>query len=166
MRVKFEFSVWMKLQKTWCVAKPSSDQATLLANINYACSQVDCRILHKGCPCFSPDNLISHASIAMNLYYQCRGRNRWNCDFKNSALIVITDPSKSKLLSIWNMTIELPIFFYYSYFYWIWFWVRTPMIALFIYLFLVKCRFCWLHICIMLGPEESRIWRPWTVRKL
>ncbi|OAY28865.1 glucan endo-1,3-beta-D-glucosidase [Manihot esculenta] len=80
-------------QKTWCVAKPSSDQATLLANINYACSQVDCRILHKGCPCFSPDNLISHASIAMNLYYQCRGRNRWNCDFKNSALIVITDPS-------------------------------------------------------------------------
>ncbi|KAJ9153427.1 hypothetical protein P3X46_026868 [Hevea brasiliensis] len=80
-------------QKTWCVAKPSSDQATLLANINYACSQVDCRILQKGCPCFSPDNLINHASIAMNLYYQSRGRNKWNCDFRNSALIVISDPS-------------------------------------------------------------------------
>ncbi|EEF33908.1 glucan endo-1,3-beta-glucosidase [Ricinus communis] len=80
-------------QKTWCVAKPSSDQATLLANINYACSQVDCRILQKGCPCFSPDNLMNHASIAMNMYYQSRGRNRWNCDFRNSGLIVMTDPS-------------------------------------------------------------------------
>ncbi|KAJ4842390.1 hypothetical protein Tsubulata_000934 [Turnera subulata] len=84
-------------QKTWCVAKPSSDEGTLMANINYACSEVDCRILHKGCPCFSPDNLINHASIAMNLYYQCKGRNTWNCDFKNSGLIVMTDPSKSRL---------------------------------------------------------------------
>ncbi|CDP06072.1 unnamed protein product [Coffea canephora] len=80
-------------QKTWCVAKPSSDQAALLNNINYACSQVDCRILQKGCPCSSPDSLINHASIAMNLYYQSRGRNHWNCYFGNSGLIVITDPS-------------------------------------------------------------------------
>ncbi|KAA8524060.1 hypothetical protein F0562_010509 [Nyssa sinensis] len=80
-------------EKTWCVAKPSSDPATLMTNINYACSQVDCRVLKKGCPCFSPDNLMNHASIAMNLYYQSRGRNKWNCNFKNSALIVMTDPS-------------------------------------------------------------------------
>ncbi|KAL6314273.1 hypothetical protein AAG906_016474 [Vitis piasezkii] len=80
-------------EKTWCVAKPSSDQATLLANINYACSQVDCRVLQRGCPCFSPDNLMNHASIAMNLYYQSRGRNHWNCYFQNSAVIVMTDPS-------------------------------------------------------------------------
>ncbi|XP_011045574.1 PREDICTED: glucan endo-1,3-beta-glucosidase isoform X2 [Populus euphratica] len=63
-------SVMANEQKTWCVAKPSSDQATLLANINYACAHVDCQILQKGCPCFSPDSLINHASIAMNLYYQ------------------------------------------------------------------------------------------------
>ncbi|KAL3503051.1 hypothetical protein ACH5RR_037500 [Cinchona calisaya] len=80
-------------QKTWCVAKPSSDPGTLLVNINYACSQVDCRVLQKGCSCFYPDNLINHASIAMNLYYQSRGRNHWNCFFGNSALIVTTDPS-------------------------------------------------------------------------
>ncbi|KAI8557998.1 hypothetical protein RHMOL_Rhmol04G0054600 [Rhododendron molle] len=80
-------------QKTWCVAKPSSSAATLLENINYACSQVDCRILQKGCPCSSPDNLINRASIAMNLYYQCKGRNKWNCDFKHSGLITVTDPS-------------------------------------------------------------------------
>ncbi|KAI4323106.1 hypothetical protein L6164_022738 [Bauhinia variegata] len=80
-------------QKTWCVAKPSSDQATLLANINYACSHVDCRIMQKGCPCNFPDNLMNHASVAMNLYYQSKGKNHWNCDFRGSGLIVITDPS-------------------------------------------------------------------------
>ncbi|OWM88556.1 hypothetical protein CDL15_Pgr002323 [Punica granatum] len=84
------------LQKTWCVAKPSSDQATLLANINYACSQVDCKVIQKGCPCFYPDNLVNHASIAMNLYYQSKGRNHWNCDFRGSGLTVMTDPSKSR----------------------------------------------------------------------
>ncbi|CAL9099777.1 X8 domain [Musa troglodytarum] len=80
-------------QKTWCVAKPSSDEATLLGNINYACSQVDCSVLQRGRTCFFPDNLMSHASIAMNLYYQSRGRNPWNCFFKNSGLVVATDPS-------------------------------------------------------------------------
>ncbi|KAL3736084.1 hypothetical protein ACJRO7_025089 [Eucalyptus globulus] len=80
-------------QKTWCLAKPSSDQAALLANINFACSQVDCQILQKGCPCFYPNNLINHASIAMNLYFQANGRNWWNCDFRKSGLIVMTDPS-------------------------------------------------------------------------
>ncbi|KAF5948691.1 hypothetical protein HYC85_014648 [Camellia sinensis] len=89
----FAYIFQIELQKTWCVAKPSSSDSTLLENINYACSQVDCRILRKGCPCFSPDNLINHASIVMNLYYQCNGRNKWNCDFKNSALITMTDPS-------------------------------------------------------------------------
>nr|KJB61039.1 hypothetical protein B456_009G360300 [Gossypium raimondii] len=85
-------------QKTWCIAKPSSDQATLLTNVNYACSKVDCQIIQKGCPCFNPDNLINHASIAMNLYYQSMGRNVWNCDFKGSGLIVITDPSYGNCL--------------------------------------------------------------------
>ncbi|XP_008793944.2 glucan endo-1,3-beta-D-glucosidase-like [Phoenix dactylifera] len=80
-------------QRTWCVAKPSSDEATLTANLNYACSQVDCKVLQRGYLCFYPDNLMSHASVAMNLYYQTRGRNYWNCHFKNSGLVTITDPS-------------------------------------------------------------------------
>ncbi|XP_074573670.1 major pollen allergen Ole e 10-like [Curcuma longa] len=88
-----ETLIRVQAQKTWCVARPSSDEATLLANINYACSQVDCSGLQRGRPCFFPDSLISHASVAMNLYYQSRGRNPWNCFFKNSALVVATDPS-------------------------------------------------------------------------
>ncbi|KAM0944387.1 putative glucan endo-1,3-beta-D-glucosidase [Dioscorea sansibarensis] len=89
-------------QKTWCVAKPSLDDATLLLNINYACSQVDCSVLRKGSPCFNPDNLISHASVAMNLYYQSKGRNPWNCNFKNTALVVTTDPSFGSCAYAWQ----------------------------------------------------------------
>ncbi|KAI7754275.1 hypothetical protein M8C21_001143 [Ambrosia artemisiifolia] len=81
-------------EKTWCVAKPSSTQSELLEIVNFACSQVDCRILEKGGACFLPDNLLNHASIAMNIYYQCKGRNPWNCHFGNSGLITLTDPSK------------------------------------------------------------------------
>ncbi|XP_020593965.1 glucan endo-1,3-beta-D-glucosidase-like [Phalaenopsis equestris] len=80
-------------EKTWCIAKPSSDVATLLANINYACSQVDCGMIQSGHPCFYPDTPISHASIAMNLYYQAKGRNAWNCYFSNSGLLLNTNPS-------------------------------------------------------------------------
>ncbi|KAK9688701.1 hypothetical protein RND81_09G005000 [Saponaria officinalis] len=80
-------------QKRWCIAKPSTNEAALLENINYACSKVDCSVIHKGCTCFYPDNLINHASVAMNLYYRAMGANYWNCDFKASGLTVITNPS-------------------------------------------------------------------------
>ncbi|XP_077212097.1 glucan endo-1,3-beta-D-glucosidase-like [Tasmannia lanceolata] len=80
-------------QKTWCVAKPSSDDTTLQNNLNYACTEIDCNAFIKGGPCYSPDIKISHASIAMNLYYQTKKRFHWNCDFNKSALVTLTDPS-------------------------------------------------------------------------
>lgn len=86
------------MQKTWCVAKPSSQDKPLLDNIAYVCDQVDCGILNKGGPCYLPNNYINHASVAMNLYYQAKGRNPWNCDFTKSGLITITDPSNCSLL--------------------------------------------------------------------
>lgn len=82
------------MQKTWCVAKPSSSEATLLENINYSCSQVDCGVLQKGGACYSPDNPINHASIAVNLYYQLKGGKPWTCDFKKSGILTISDQSK------------------------------------------------------------------------
>ncbi|CAN4104311.1 unnamed protein product [Withania somnifera] len=81
-RIPFLVLIW---GKTWCVAKPSSDETTLKQNLNYACSNVDCSVLREGCPCFTPNNLMNHASIAMNLYYQAKGRNYWNCHFGNYA---------------------------------------------------------------------------------
>ncbi|RRT44405.1 hypothetical protein B296_00037851, partial [Ensete ventricosum] len=82
---------------TWCVAKPSTSDIALKDNIEYACSQVDCSVIERGEPCFYPDTLVSHASVAMNLYYQSRGRNYWNCYFNNSAVTTVTDPSQYEL---------------------------------------------------------------------
>ncbi|KAL5731712.1 hypothetical protein ACHQM5_004415 [Ranunculus cassubicifolius] len=82
-------------QRTWCVAKPSADNKILQANIDFACGKVDCNtILKPGGPCYTPGTMINRASVAMNLYYQSTAKNSWDCDFHNSALIVITDPSK------------------------------------------------------------------------
>ncbi|XP_077211499.1 glucan endo-1,3-beta-D-glucosidase-like [Tasmannia lanceolata] len=80
-------------QKTWCVAKPSLDDTALQNNLNYVCSEIDCSVFRMGGSCYSPDFKISHASIAMNLYYQTNKRHTWNCHFNNSGLIVLTDPS-------------------------------------------------------------------------
>ncbi|XP_078446145.1 major pollen allergen Ole e 10-like isoform X1 [Wolffia australiana] len=80
-------------QKTWCVAKPSTEAAALQENIDFACNHVDCAVLKTGYACASPSTLINHASVAMNIYYQAMGRNHWNCHFMNSGLIVQTDPS-------------------------------------------------------------------------
>ncbi|XVE96149.1 hypothetical protein REPUB_Repub02eG0196600 [Reevesia pubescens] len=33
-----------------------------------------------------------HASFVMNFYYQANGRHLSNCDFRNSALVSLTDP--------------------------------------------------------------------------
>ncbi|KAI4366027.1 hypothetical protein MLD38_021956 [Melastoma candidum] len=85
-------------QKTWCIAKPSSDEATLIKNINFACSETSCKDIDIGGRCFLPDTLQNHASVAMNLYYWANGRNTWNCDFKGSRLIVTTDPSYAKCI--------------------------------------------------------------------
>ncbi|XP_066313495.1 glucan endo-1,3-beta-D-glucosidase-like [Miscanthus floridulus] len=80
-------------QKTWCVAKPSASNDILSLNLNYACSQVSCAVIQKGGPCYYPDNLVSRAAVAMNLYYAANGRRPWNCYFNNSALVVQSDPS-------------------------------------------------------------------------
>ncbi|KAL6506885.1 hypothetical protein OROHE_022322 [Orobanche hederae] len=82
--------------QTWCVAKPSSDEKTLQNHINYVCIEqgLDCRTFkQKQQLCSSPNIMINHASIAMNIYYQNKGRNTWNCHFNNTGLITTTDPS-------------------------------------------------------------------------
>ncbi|PWA87879.1 RNA-directed DNA polymerase, eukaryota, Reverse transcriptase zinc-binding domain protein [Artemisia annua] len=80
-------------QGAWCVAKPSTTEIELKNNIEYACSFVNCNMIQSGGTCFEPQTLISHASVAMNLYYQKQRRNFWNCNFTNSGIISVTDPS-------------------------------------------------------------------------
>ncbi|KAJ7968890.1 glucan endo-1,3-beta-glucosidase-like [Quillaja saponaria] len=89
-----KFTNGWESQNTWCVAKPSTIDAELSSNIEYACNQLrDCYLIQEGGSCYNPNTLINHASVVMNLYYQSNGRNNWNCDFRGSGLIVGTDPS-------------------------------------------------------------------------
>ncbi|XP_021676298.1 glucan endo-1,3-beta-glucosidase 12 isoform X3 [Hevea brasiliensis] len=83
----------MVLQKTWCVVNPLTRHAELLANLDYACNHVGCSQIQQGGSCFYPNTYIHHASFAMNLYYQYMGRHEVDCNFTNSGLISLSDPS-------------------------------------------------------------------------
>nr|XP_043630103.1 glucan endo-1,3-beta-D-glucosidase-like [Erigeron canadensis] len=81
-------------QVTWCLAKPSTSDVLLENNIEYACASLgDCSIINAGGACHEPNTLINRASVVMNLYYQQNKRNFWNCDFLDSGLVSVTDPS-------------------------------------------------------------------------
>lgn len=79
------------------MAKPSTEDAPLKSNMAYACEHIKpasyCNAINPGGPCYNPNTLLHHASFSMNAYYQEAGRNHWNCDFYNTGLITITDPS-------------------------------------------------------------------------
>ncbi|CAN6445501.1 unnamed protein product [Victoria cruziana] len=81
--------------KTWCLAKSSTAEAELNNIIEFACSHagVDCSVIQPGGPCSLPDNKVSHASVAMNLYYQANGRLPHDCYFGGAGLVVNDDPS-------------------------------------------------------------------------
>ncbi|XP_047315277.1 glucan endo-1,3-beta-glucosidase-like [Impatiens glandulifera] len=80
-------------QGAWCVAKPSSTGEELGENLSFACRYTDCSIIVDGGSCFFPNTTFNHASVAMNLYYQAHGRHFWNCNFHDSGLITVIDPS-------------------------------------------------------------------------
>lgn len=83
----------------WCVPKNGVSDALLQANLDYACSHgIDCGPIQPGGACFDPNTVSSHASYAMNLYYQTMGKNPWNCDFSQTAVLTSTNPSKCSLL--------------------------------------------------------------------
>ncbi|XP_034704356.1 glucan endo-1,3-beta-glucosidase [Vitis riparia] len=80
--------------KKWCVPKPDATDEALQSNINYVCSTgVDCKPIQPGGACYNPNTIRSHASYAMNAYYQTSGRHDFNCDFANTGVLATSDPS-------------------------------------------------------------------------
>lgn len=81
------------------IVKPSTEGEKLSQNIDYSCGQsgVDCRTIQPGGSCFNPDNPVSHASVAMNLFYRAAGKHPWNCHFDGTGLIVYQNPCKLSL---------------------------------------------------------------------
>ncbi|KAK3190028.1 hypothetical protein Dsin_029589 [Dipteronia sinensis] len=82
-------------QPTWCIAKPSTDEQRLLANIDFNCNQagIDCSIIQPGGKCYLPDNNNAHASVVMNLYYKANNKQPHTCYFMQSGLIISQNPS-------------------------------------------------------------------------
>ncbi|XP_073023545.1 glucan endo-1,3-beta-glucosidase-like [Primulina eburnea] len=80
--------------KKWCVPKAGVTDAALQANIDFVCGTgVDCKPIQVGGHCFNPNNVKSHASYAMNAYYQANGRHDFNCYFINTGVVTTYDPS-------------------------------------------------------------------------
>ncbi|KAF5446937.1 hypothetical protein F2P56_032531 [Juglans regia] len=80
--------------RKWCVPKTNATDEALQANIDYVCSKgVDCKSIQEGGPCFNPNTVRSHASYAMNAYYQAFGRHDIDCDFNHSGVLTASDPS-------------------------------------------------------------------------
>ncbi|KAK8524595.1 hypothetical protein V6N13_015611 [Hibiscus sabdariffa] len=84
--------------KTWCVTKPSTDDAALASNIKTACDGLgmlglNCSLIQQSGACYQPNTLINHASVVMNYYYQVYGPQEHTCYFSNSGLITVSDPS-------------------------------------------------------------------------
>ena len=80
----------------WCVASVGATDAQLQTDMDYACAQVgvDCGAIQPGGACFQPNTVRAHASYAMNQLYQAAGGHPWNCDFRQSATLTSSNPSK------------------------------------------------------------------------
>ncbi|AED96385.1 putative X8 domain-containing protein [Arabidopsis thaliana] len=77
----------------WCSAMPSSTPEQLQANIQLACSRVDCTPIQPGGFCYYPNTLLDHASFVMNSYYKSQGRTYAACSFGNTGYLIYSDPS-------------------------------------------------------------------------
>ncbi|KAK9170484.1 hypothetical protein Syun_002624 [Stephania yunnanensis] len=87
--------------KMWCVPKADAGESALQSNIDYVCSLgIDCTPIQWGGPCFDPNTVRSHASYAMNAYYQTYGRNAFNCDFAATGTLTPSDPSYDACLYV------------------------------------------------------------------
>ncbi|KAJ7969276.1 Glucan endo-1,3-beta-glucosidase [Quillaja saponaria] len=80
--------------KKWCVTKRNASDEALQSKVDYVCSTgVDCGPIKNGGSCFKPNTVRSHASYAMNAYYQAFGRHDSDCDFNHTGAVTFTDPS-------------------------------------------------------------------------
>lgn len=90
----------------WCVAKKGVTPQALQDALDYACGQgaANCTAIQSNAPCWLPDTVESHASYAMNSYFQKNGDDQASCDFKGLGQVTYLDPSYSGCEYILNST--------------------------------------------------------------
>ncbi|ONK81149.1 uncharacterized protein A4U43_C01F25810 [Asparagus officinalis] len=79
----------------WCVAKNNAEDSALQAALDWACGPggADCGPIQQGGPCYSPEDLQSHASYAFNDYFVKHGFDLSACDFSGTAAPISLNPS-------------------------------------------------------------------------
>ncbi|KAJ0982703.1 hypothetical protein J5N97_010958 [Dioscorea zingiberensis] len=106
-RIKQVVQKASRLNQALSTMRGASSSPPLIArNSGELHSTVNCSVLSKGCPCFIPELLSSHASVAMNLYFDFHGRNHWNCDFNGTGLLSVSDPSVAKEVGFQGLRME------------------------------------------------------------
>jgi hypothetical protein len=77
-------------------AEKGVNESSLQADIDYACGLggANCLPIQPGMLCYLPNTWFSHASYAINSYYQENTNAPEACDFEGTAIITTTDPSK------------------------------------------------------------------------
>lgn len=80
---------------TWCIASTKASEADLQNALDWACGpgNVDCSAIQPSQPCYEPDTLLSHASFAINSYYQQNGATDIACSFGGNGVKVDKNPS-------------------------------------------------------------------------
>ncbi|KAF8032301.1 hypothetical protein BT93_D1274 [Corymbia citriodora subsp. variegata] len=97
----------------WCVPTDGVPDPQLQANVDFACSHgANCIPIQPGQPCFLPNTPWSHASYAMNAYFQTHGRTLEACSFGGTGMITNRDPSKPSSLSL--QILKISAFLYLS----------------------------------------------------
>ncbi|CAA6662669.1 unnamed protein product [Spirodela intermedia] len=74
---------------------PNTDEKSLQENIDFVCGRggMECMAIRPGGACFLPDTLQAHAAFAMNAFYQAVARSPSACDFGQTGLVTLEDPS-------------------------------------------------------------------------
>ncbi|CAA7399079.1 unnamed protein product [Spirodela intermedia] len=80
---------------SWCLPKPNTDEKSLQENIDFVCGRggMECMAIRPGGACFLPDTLQAHAAFAMNAFYQAAAHSPSACDFGQTGLVTLEDPS-------------------------------------------------------------------------
>ncbi|KAH9322343.1 hypothetical protein KI387_016982, partial [Taxus chinensis] len=78
----------------WCVAiQEASNDSALQGALDYACGAgADCSAIQPGGTCYQPDTLSSHASYAMNSFWQKAKSSGATCNFNATATLTTSDP--------------------------------------------------------------------------
>ncbi|KAK6919163.1 X8 domain [Dillenia turbinata] len=82
-------------RREWCIASPGATDALLQESMELICTfgGIDCSMFEPGRPCYLPNTLRHHASYAFNSFYQKYKKHGTPCNFNNTAITVLGDPS-------------------------------------------------------------------------